>query len=92
MFEKGGKFYARQGWRERRARDIDARIVRIVDFERALSRLDPEHQCILLLTYKDHLDQRAVSEAAGISVRALAYKLPAARRALVSILDRLDLL
>jgi DNA-directed RNA polymerase specialized sigma24 family protein len=84
--------YKRQGWRERRTRESDARIVRVVDFERALSHLTEEHQSILLLTYREHRDQRQVSEAAGVSVRALAYKLPAARQALASILDRLDLL
>ena len=40
----------------------------------------------------EHRDQRQVSDATGVSVRALAYKLPAARQALASILDRLDLL
>jgi len=35
----------------------------------------------LLLTYRDHLDQRAISQATGISLRAIAYKLPAARQA-----------
>ncbi len=33
-----------------------------------------------------------VSDATGVSVRALSYKLPVARQALASILDRLDLL
>ena len=40
--------YRQQGWRERRTREIDARIVRVVDFERVLSRLSEEHQSILL--------------------------------------------
>jgi hypothetical protein len=35
-------------------------------------------------------DRHQVS--AAVSVRALTYKLPAARQALASILDRLDLL
>jgi DNA-directed RNA polymerase specialized sigma24 family protein len=84
--------YQREGWRERRTRDSNARIVRVIDFERALSRLTEEHQAILLLTYREHRDQRQVSDATGVSVRALSYKLPAARQALASVLDRLDLL
>jgi DNA-directed RNA polymerase specialized sigma24 family protein len=80
----------RQGWRERSTRDSNVRIV--IDFERALSRLTEEHQAILLLTYREHRDRRQVSDATGVSVRALSYKLPAARQALASILDRLDLL
>jgi DNA-directed RNA polymerase specialized sigma24 family protein len=68
------------------------RIVRVIDFERALSHLSEEHQFILLLTYREHGDQRQVSDATGVSVRALAYKLPAAHQFLASVLDRLDLL
>jgi DNA-directed RNA polymerase specialized sigma24 family protein len=84
--------YQRQGWRERRARDSNARLVRVIDFERALSRLSQEHQAILLLTYREHQPQDRVSTLTGVSVRALSYKLPAARQALARTLDRLDLL
>ena len=41
------------GWRERRQRESDSRQVRVIDFERALSHLDPIHQQLLLLTYRD---------------------------------------
>jgi hypothetical protein len=37
------------GWRERRMREQDSRQVRVIDFERALSCLDPVHQQMLLL-------------------------------------------
>jgi hypothetical protein len=50
--------------------------VRVIDFERALSRLTPEHQSILLLTYLEHQPQDKVSTLTGVSVRALSYKLP----------------
>jgi DNA-directed RNA polymerase specialized sigma24 family protein len=53
--------YRRQGWRERRTRESDARIVRVVDFERALSHLTDEHQSILLLTYREHQSYRTVA-------------------------------
>jgi hypothetical protein len=42
--------YQREGWRERRTRDSNARIVPVIDFERALSRLSEERQAVLLLT------------------------------------------
>jgi DNA-directed RNA polymerase specialized sigma24 family protein len=84
--------YSRQGWNERRTRESDARIFRVVDFERAQSHLTPEQQAILVLTYREHQSQDKVAVLAGVSVRALAYKLPAARQALASVLDRLDLL
>jgi DNA-directed RNA polymerase specialized sigma24 family protein len=61
-------------------------------FERALSRLAGEHQAILLLTYREHQDYCAICAATGVSVRGLSYKIPAARQALASTLDRLDLL
>jgi hypothetical protein len=69
--------YRREGWHEHRARESDTRIVRVLDFERALSRLRQEYQSMLILTYRDHLDQHTVAIAAGTSLRALAYKLPA---------------
>jgi hypothetical protein len=55
--------YRRQGWRERCTRESDACIVRVVDVKRALSHLTEEHQSILLLTYREHGDQRQVSDA-----------------------------
>jgi len=43
----------------------NARIVRVIDFERALSRLTEEHQAILLLTYREHQPQDRVSTLTG---------------------------
>jgi hypothetical protein len=42
------------GFRERRQREADSRNVRVMDFERALSHLDPMHQQALVLTYRDN--------------------------------------
>lgn len=80
--------YQREGWTERRTLNNDARIVRVIDFERALSRLSREHQKNLMLIYREHQDYRAVAQATGVSVRALS----AARQALARTLDLLDLL
>ena len=84
--------YQRQGWRERRARDADARLVRVIDFERALGQLSDEHQCLLMLQYRERHTFETISRLTGCSIRAIAYKLPAARKALAATLDRLDLL
>ena len=84
--------YNRHGWTERRARDADARLVRVIDFERALGQLTDEHQSLLMLTYRERQPWDTVARLTGCSVRAVAYKLPAARKALAAILDRLDLL
>jgi len=58
----------------------------------SLSHLTQEHQALLLLAYRDHLDQRALSDATGLSLRTIGYKLPDARHALAAVLDRLALL
>ena len=79
------------GWRERRQREADSRNVRVLDIERALSRLDPAHQLVLIATYRDGQGHAATAAALGCSVRTVAYMLPAARRRLADILDRLDL-
>jgi DNA-directed RNA polymerase specialized sigma24 family protein len=47
---------------------------------------------LLLLVYRDGFDQLRAADTAGVSLRALTYKLPAARRALAAALDSLDLL
>ena len=80
------------GWRERRTRESDSRHVRVMDFERALAHLDPAHQQVLLLTYRDGLRHSQAASMLGCSVRAVYYLLPAARRRLADTLDRLDLL
>jgi DNA-directed RNA polymerase specialized sigma24 family protein len=84
--------YERHGWRERRARDADARLVRVIDFERALGQLSDEHQCLLMLQYRERHSFETIARLTSMSVRAVCYKLPAARKALASTLDRLDLL
>jgi DNA-directed RNA polymerase specialized sigma24 family protein len=80
------------GWKERRQREADSRNVRVVDFERALSQLDPMHQQILLLTYRDGIRHAHAANLLGVSERLVYYLLPAARRRLADTLDRLDLL
>ena len=80
------------GWKERRQCEADSRNVRVIDFELALSKLDPMHQQILLLTYRDGIRHAQAAHMIGCSRRAIAYLLPAARRRLADILDRLDLL
>ena len=82
----------RSGWRERRLRETDSRQVRVLDFKRAMSHLDPLHQQILVLTYGDGIRHRDAVRILGMSERNIYYLLPAARRRLTDVLDRLDLL
>lgn len=80
------------GWRERRQREADSRNVRVIAFEEALARLDPAHQQVLILTYRDGLRHADAAAMLGCSPRTVSYLLPAARRRLADTLDRLDLL
>lgn len=82
----------RSGWRERRQRQCDARNVRVIDFERALSRLTHEDQQALVLAYSDKARNEDIAAVLGCSPRKVTYLLPEARRRLTDILDRLDLL
>ncbi|WP_162601844.1 hypothetical protein [Occallatibacter savannae] len=59
----------RSGWRERRLSEADSRQVRVLDFERAFSRLDPIHQQVLVLTYRDGVRHRDSARVLGMSER-----------------------
>jgi DNA-directed RNA polymerase specialized sigma24 family protein len=91
---KAGKTtnYRKTGWQQRKLKTCDARIVRVIDFERAFGKLSEEHQFVLLGTYRDGLNQGTVAELMLCSSRKVSYVLPEARAALALILDRLDLL
>src|SRR5258708_3389034 len=82
--------YTRQGWRERRTRDADARLVRFMNFEPAWSRPTPEHQSTLLLTYREHQPRPGVNANRRQCSRT-ELQAPAARQALARTLDLLDL-
>jgi hypothetical protein len=49
-------------------------------------------QQLLVLTYRDKVRYEDIAAVLDCSVRKIAYLLPAARRRLTDILDRLDLL
>jgi len=84
--------YNPSGWTPRMNRNADARIVRVVDFDRAMSRLSEAEQTLLLLAYRDRFTYAEISCLTGISTRSLTRQIPAARKKLGEILDRLDLL
>lgn len=76
----------------RRAATNDARIVRVLAFEEVFGHLDGMSQALLAIVYRDGLSQDAAARAAGISPRAVSYKLPAARLRLAELLDKADML
>jgi DNA-directed RNA polymerase specialized sigma24 family protein len=84
--------YRRHGWQARDTRTFDARLVRVLDFERALGRLPEEEQMLLLLTYRERQRYDEISKILNCSLRKVTYALPTARRHLADILDKLDIL
>jgi DNA-directed RNA polymerase specialized sigma24 family protein len=84
--------YKRSGWTQRRSRDFDARLVRVMDFSRCMARLDAEDQIMLVLAYRDKENHQRIAEALHISLRTLDTRLPLARRRLANELDRVCLL
>jgi DNA-directed RNA polymerase specialized sigma24 family protein len=83
---------AQRGFVERRSRNADARLVRILDFERAFGHLPDEARALLVAIYRDGASQERAADLVGISPRAVNYLLPQARCALAEVLDRADLL
>jgi hypothetical protein len=55
----------------------DARIVRVLDFERAFAMLEEEQQLALALIYRDNQPQDKAADAIGCSQRKLCYPRPA---------------
>jgi DNA-directed RNA polymerase specialized sigma24 family protein len=84
--------YKRIGWQARDTRTFDARLVRVLDFERAFERLPEDEQMLPMLTYRERQHQEEISKILRCPVRKAAYTLPAARKHLADILDKLDIL
>jgi len=80
------------GWHRRDERTYDASHVANIDFERALNMLDDDEKVALVLRYRDRLAAEQIAAGLRCSVRKVCYLIPAARRKLADILDRLDLL
>jgi DNA-directed RNA polymerase specialized sigma24 family protein len=84
--------YEYQGCKVRDRRKADARLVRVIDFEKALSMLSEEEQGVLLLHYRESQIGKETAKALHCSERKVFYTLPQARKHLADALDRLDLL
>jgi DNA-directed RNA polymerase specialized sigma24 family protein len=80
--------YKRIGWQARDTRTFDARLARVLAFE----RLPEDEQMLLMLTYRERQHQEEISKILRCSVRKVAYTLPQARKHLADILDKLDIL
>ncbi len=80
------------GRNSNRANRWDDRLIRCIDFARALSELDPLESVILQLVYCDGETLEAAGRATGRSARHIQDRLPIARRALVVALEERNLL
>ena len=86
------KEYIGAGRTQRRAAVYDARIVRVIDIERVLDRLDDESKLALFAVYGEGQDRVAAAQRIGRCARSVFSVLPRARQRLADALDRLDLL
>jgi DNA-directed RNA polymerase specialized sigma24 family protein len=88
----GATRYQKVGWCERRARDADAALVRILDFEAALALLTPQQQELLTIVYGQGNTRVEAAALLHTSAHTAAYHLTKARRKLALILDRRGIL
>jgi len=84
--------YRRVGYRERRQREADSRIVRVLDFERALATLAPVEQAALMLAFRDSHSRHGVAVTLGCCTRTASTLTASALSHLAATLGRLDLL
>lgn len=84
--------YQRTGWTRRSERSFDARLVRVLDFERVLDRLGNEEQTALVLKYRDGETVETIAQALNCSVRKIEYLIKGARQNLAASLDKAQLL
>jgi DNA-directed RNA polymerase specialized sigma24 family protein len=88
----GATRYQKVGWCERRARDADAAIVRVIDFETAFAMLTPQQQELLAIVYGHGSSREEAAALVHTSAHTVAYHLAHARRRLALILDRRGIL
>ncbi len=84
--------YRRQGYRQRRQREADSRIVRVLDFERALATLPAAEQAALLLVFRERHARHGVAVILGCCDRTASTLVHGAHTHLALTLDRLNLL
>ena len=83
--------YHRQGWQRRDNRQADARIVRVIDFDRAFATLHPVDQAALILFAEGHT-RRHAAHILACAERTAATHRRKALAALAAVLEKLDLL
>jgi DNA-directed RNA polymerase specialized sigma24 family protein len=84
--------YKRTGYRERRQRDADARIVRAIDFETALNKLPAVEQAALMLLFREGQTHYDITRALRCCERQSYHLVNKGIEHLARILERMNLL
>ena len=84
--------YKAHGFVERRSRAADARLVRVINFERAFATLHDTYQTALLLAYRDGCRPHRLALLLHTNPAQAQTWLILARQALADALDRRHLL
>jgi DNA-directed RNA polymerase specialized sigma24 family protein len=84
--------YLTRGFCSSERRQADARITRVLSFEKAFELLPPEDQALILAAHRDGWSAVDLSASAALPERSTRHKLRLARINLANILDRRHLL
>jgi len=84
--------YKRAGWQERNTRQMDARHIRVIDFERVLAKLPASVQVMLLLAHRDGYAPDELATMGNVDTRTIKAHLRVSLAALGQLLDAEGLL
>jgi len=84
--------YRNAGWRERRTGQFDARIVRMIDFQRAIDTLPDAEKLCLILCYGWGETRDETARLIDRSTRGVHDIIPRARHHLAQELERRNLI
>ncbi len=87
-----GNQYKHRGFQRRDERTFDARIVRVLDFERAFTKMPAGAQVLILLVHRDGLTPEEAASIIGVSVPTIRKCLMDTRQALAVLLEQVNAL
>ncbi|WP_058186800.1 RNA polymerase sigma factor [Terracidiphilus gabretensis] len=82
-----GNNYQHRGFQRRDERSYDARQVRVLDFERAFSKLPEQNQVLLLLAHRDGISECELAAMISVSPNSMRRWLMDTRIALATLLE-----
>ena len=83
---KGNQFQHR-GFQRRDERTFDARMVRVLDFERAFTKLPDADQVMMLMAHRDGIGLHELAEMISVSPNSMRRWLMDTRLALATLLE-----